>query len=73
VDEGVEPDDARRMVAETLAGTGALLHRHPADKVRRTVASPGGVTEAALEALEKHKFRKALDRAVKTSLEKMRG
>lgn len=73
VREGIEPDAARRMVAETLAGTGALLHEHPAEKIRRAVASPGGSTEAALEALEKHEFRKALDRAVKASLEKMRG
>jgi pyrroline-5-carboxylate reductase len=73
VKEGINPELARKMVVETIAGTGELLREHPAEDVRKAVASPGGSTEAGLKALEKKKFRKALQRAVDASLEKMRG
>ena len=57
---------------ETLAGTGELLgRRHPAD-LRDAVASPGGSTEAGLEALTEAGAKQALDGAVKASIERMR-
>jgi len=70
--EGIDPELARRMVVETVAGTGSLLREHAPEEVRTAVASPGGSTEAGLKALEKKKFRKALQRAVKASLKRMR-
>jgi pyrroline-5-carboxylate reductase len=73
VREGIDPDLARRMVVETVAGTGALLRERPPEDVRHAVASPGGSTEAGLKVLEKKKFRKSLQRAIDASLEKMRG
>jgi pyrroline-5-carboxylate reductase len=71
--EGIDPELARRMVVETVAGTGALLRDHSPEEVRKAVASPGGSTEAGLRKLEKKKFRKTLQRAIDASLEKMRG
>jgi pyrroline-5-carboxylate reductase len=69
LDEGL----ARELVAETTAGTAELLaSRHPAD-VRAAVASPGGSTEAGLEALEREGARRAFEAAVRASLERMRG
>jgi pyrroline-5-carboxylate reductase len=69
---GLEPGLARELVVETTAGTAALLRaRHPAD-VRRAVASPGGSTEAGLEALEREGARGAFEAAVTASLERMR-
>jgi len=70
---GLGDDLARELVVETTAGTAELLRRrHPAD-VRRAVASPGGSTEAGLEALEREGAREAFAAAVRASLERMRG
>lgn len=71
--DGLDPELARELVVETAAGTAELLRgRHPAD-VRKAVASPGGSTEAGLEALERAGGREAFEAAVRASLEKMRG
>jgi pyrroline-5-carboxylate reductase len=64
---------ARELVVETTAGTAELLReRHPVD-LRAAVASPGGSTEAGLEALEREGARGAFEAAVRASLERMRG
>ncbi len=71
-EDGLEPELARQLVVETTAGTAELLRiRHPAD-VRKAVASPGGSTEAGLEALEREGARGAFEAAVRASLERMR-
>lgn len=70
---GLDPGLARELVVETTAGTAELLRiRHPAD-VRKAVASPGGSTEAGLEALDREGGREAFEAAVRASLERMRG
>jgi len=70
---GLDEELARELVVETAAGTAELLRRrHPAD-VRRAVASPGGSTEAGLEALEREGAREAFAAAVEASLERMKG
>lgn len=70
---GLDEALARELVVETTAGTAELLAiRHPAD-VRAAVASPGGSTEAGLEALEREGARRAFEAAVRASLERMRG
>ncbi len=71
--DGLDEALARELVVETTAGTAELLRvRHPAD-VRRAVASPGGSTEAGLEALDREGAREAFEAAVRASLERMRG
>jgi pyrroline-5-carboxylate reductase len=71
--DGLDEELARELVVETAAGTAELLRaRHPAD-VRRAVASPGGSTEAGLEALDREGAREAFEAAVRASLERMRG
>jgi pyrroline-5-carboxylate reductase len=73
VEAGLAAELARELVVETTAGTAELLRvRHPAD-VRKAVASPGGSTEAGLEALDREGAREAFEAAVKASLERMRG
>jgi pyrroline-5-carboxylate reductase len=70
---GLDAELARELVVETTAGTAELLRtRHPAD-VRKAVASPGGSTEAGLEALDREGARRAFEAAVEASLERMRG
>jgi pyrroline-5-carboxylate reductase len=71
--DGLDEELARELVVETTAGTAELLRvRHPAD-VRKAVASPGGSTEAGLEALDREGAREAFGAAVRASLERMRG
>jgi pyrroline-5-carboxylate reductase len=72
VSNGLDEKLARELVVETTAGTAELLRqRHPAD-VRKAVASPGGSTEAGLEALDREGVRQAFEVAVQASLERMR-
>lgn len=70
---GLDPELARELVVETTAGTAELLRRrHPTD-VREAVTSPGGSTEAGLEALDREGARAAFEAAVEASLARMRG
>ena len=56
VAHGLDPDDAMRMVVETMGGTADYLARHDYDgpALRARVATPGGTTEKGLIALEEH-------------------
>ncbi len=70
--EGLHADISNAMVAEALAGTAALLgHRTPFE-IQVAVASPGGSTEAGLEALEKAGGADAFRGAAEASLRRMR-
>lgn len=71
--DGLDPDLARELVVETAVGTAELLRRHRPADLRRAVASPGGSTEAGLDALEREGARRAFEAAVEASLERMRG
>jgi pyrroline-5-carboxylate reductase len=72
-DDGLDPDLALELTIETAVGTAELLRAHSPAAVRNAVASPGGSTEAGLEALEREDARGAFAAAVKASLERMRG
>lgn len=72
VEEGLPPDTAIRIVAESLAGTAELLtHRTPFE-ISVSVAHPGGSTEAGLEALEERGGLDAFRAAAEASLQRMR-
>ena len=63
---GLERRQATRLVVETLAGTAAYLDANDLDaaELRRRVATPGGLTEKGLQALEEHGLRRCFDAAV---------
>jgi pyrroline-5-carboxylate reductase len=66
VRRGMEREEAERLVAEAVAGTGELLADAglaPAE-VRRRVTSPGGLTERGTKALEAAGVPAAFDAAV---------
>jgi pyrroline-5-carboxylate reductase len=65
VRHGLKPGLAARLVAETMAGTAALLHKRDYDTlaVRREVTSPGGTTARGLAALERAGVRPAFQDA----------
>ncbi len=70
---GLDAVLARELVVETAVGTAELLRSHQPAALRRAVASPGGSTEAGLEALDREGAREAFEAAVRASLERMRG
>jgi pyrroline-5-carboxylate reductase len=70
---GLDPELARELVVETTAGTAELLREHHPADVRKAVTSPGGSTEAGLEALDREGARAAFEAAVAASLARMRG
>jgi len=70
--DGLEPGLAHELVVETAAGTAELLRSHEPAALRKAVASPGGSTEAGLEALDREGAREAFEAAVRASLERMR-
>jgi pyrroline-5-carboxylate reductase len=72
VREGLTRDQTMRMVAKAMNATGALLELHEPGALKRAVASPGGMTEAGLNALEKRNLRETLLAAVDASLERVR-
>jgi len=70
--EGLDPEQAYDLVVETFAGTIELLRRYDPITVRQTVASPGGSTEAGLEALADAGVAEGFKSAFAASLERMR-
>jgi pyrroline-5-carboxylate reductase len=69
---GLDEALAQELVVETAAGTAELLGKRPPAEVRSAVASPGGSTEAGLEALDREGARDAFIAAVRASLDRMR-
>ena len=71
---GLDPDDAMRMVVETMGGTGDYLAAHGYDGpgLRARVATPGGVTEKGLITLEERGLRDVCRAAVDTVVEATR-
>jgi pyrroline-5-carboxylate reductase len=72
-DGGLDAELARELVVETAIGTAELLRSHDPADLRKAVASPGGSTEAGLEALDREGAAAAFETAVRASLERMRG
>jgi len=66
VRRGLTPDQASRLVVQTMAGTAELLARADFDTlaVRRAVTSPGGSTARGLDALERGGVRAAFSDAL---------
>jgi pyrroline-5-carboxylate reductase len=71
--DGLDPALALELTVETAVGTAELLRAHHPAAVRKAVASPGGSTEAGLEALDREGARGVFAAAVEASLARMRG
>jgi len=70
---GLDPEVSKQLIARTTALTGELLLRHEAPEIRRTVASPGGSTEAGLDSLAADDAARAYANAVQAALDRMAG
>ena len=67
--EGLPPDAARTLAQQTLLGAARMLVESgeaPAE-LRRRVTSPGGTTQAAIEAFEAGGFRDLVARAIRAA------
>ena len=69
---GLTPDQAARLVVQTMAGTAELIRRQDYDTlaVRRAVTSPGGSTARGLDALERGGVRGAFSAALDAILQR---
>ncbi len=74
VAHGLDPDDAMRMVVETMGGTADYLAQHGYDGpgLRARVATSGGVTEKGVITLEERGLRDVCRAAVDTVVEATR-
>jgi pyrroline-5-carboxylate reductase len=72
VRHGLAPDQAARLVVQTMAGTAELIARQDYDTlaVRRSVTSPGGSTARGLDALERGGLRGAFSAALDAILQR---
>jgi pyrroline-5-carboxylate reductase len=74
VDIGLPRDMARKLVVQTMLGSGRLVQKsgeEPAE-LRRKVTSTGGTTARALEQFEKGQFTGLVKRAVKAAYDRAR-
>jgi len=69
-ERGMDPDQTRLVVNETLRGTGTALRENgiDPDALMTAVASPGGLTERALQSFDESGLGDAVERAVATVL-----
>ena len=72
VRHGLTPDQAARLVVQTMAGTAELIRRQDYDTlaVRRAVTSPGGSTARGLDALERGGLRATFSAALDAILQR---
>jgi pyrroline-5-carboxylate reductase len=72
VARGMEPGQARRIVGDTLTGTGVLAgaRGHDFETLQREVASPGGLTERALRSFDENGLKSIVDTAIDAVLGK---
>ena len=74
VAQGLSPEQARALVLATAVGAARMAREssEPASELRRRVTSPGGTTQAAIEAFEAGGFRELVDRAIARATERGR-
>jgi pyrroline-5-carboxylate reductase len=72
--EGLPPEAARVLALQTILGAGRMLTEGdvPAEELRRRVTSPGGTTQAAIEAFEAGGFRELVADAIHAATERGR-
>jgi pyrroline-5-carboxylate reductase len=72
--EGLPADAARTLALQTILGAARMLTEsdEPAAELRRRVTSPGGTTQAAIEAFEAGGLRALVARAVHAAAERGR-
>ncbi|WP_164670579.1 pyrroline-5-carboxylate reductase [Virgibacillus doumboii] len=72
VEAGLDKETAKALVAQTVVGAGEMLKQtgEAAGDLREKVTSPGGTTQAGLEALAADGFQDAIKNCVKSARER---
>jgi pyrroline-5-carboxylate reductase len=72
VNNGLDPDTARKLAAETMIGAGEMVKRSEMDldELISRVASPGGTTEKALMTFGHRKLEQIVGEAVENALKR---
>lgn len=71
---GLSKDVVRQLMVQTLAGSASMLQSvdEEPDELRRKVTSPGGTTEAGIQALEEHHFNETISACIKSAEQRSR-
>ncbi|KGR90020.1 pyrroline-5-carboxylate reductase [Ureibacillus massiliensis 4400831 = CIP 108448 = CCUG 49529] len=66
---GLSKETVRKLMVQTIAGSAAMLQqiKEEPDVLRKKVTSPGGTTEAGIQALESHHFNEAIYQCIKSA------
>lgn len=66
---GLEPEDAQKLIIQTLMGAAEMVHTSAKtpETLRMEVTSPGGTTEAGIHVLEKNGVKDAFIECIKTA------
>ncbi|WP_455675866.1 pyrroline-5-carboxylate reductase [Pradoshia sp.] len=66
---GLEPQDAQKLIIQTLMGAAEMVHASDKtpETLRLEVTSPGGTTEAGIRVLEEKGVKEALIECIKTA------
>ena len=67
VQEGLTKEQCLSMVTQTALGAATMAANTPPEQLRQAVTSPGGTTEAGLNALTDHHFHKIIHAMIKQS------
>ncbi|MBP1994785.1 pyrroline-5-carboxylate reductase [Paenibacillus eucommiae] len=72
VEGGLPEQEARKLTIQTLLGAAHMVQQTQEDpaELRRKVTSPGGATQAAIEALDRYQFKEGVVTAVTSSAER---
>ncbi|WP_299510440.1 pyrroline-5-carboxylate reductase [uncultured Rummeliibacillus sp.] len=71
---GLNQEVVRKLAVQTIAGAAEMLKQSSEEptELRRKVTSPGGTTEAGIQALEKYHFIDAIDACIQNAEAKSR-
>ena len=74
IKEGLEPQDARTLVQNTILGAARLMLEtgEEPSELRQAVTSKGGTTAAGLQAMSEHGFDEAVAAAIRAATERGR-
>lgn len=71
---GLDAEHTRALMVQTLAGSAAMLSQRPEQPsiLRKNVTSPGGTTEAGIQALDEHQFQLAIESCIESAEKRSR-
>lgn len=74
IEKGLSKEISRALIIQTFEGAAAMLKQTNAEpaELRKNITSPGGTTEAAMEAMELGRFKETIAHCVEKAMERSR-